>query len=240
MANNQGGKAVILLYHQVGKNPTEQTNLDCFCDLNRFEEQMSFLNDSEHKVIELDELLDKISSAVEVFDENYVVLTFDDGCDKFSKTALPILQKYNFPSTIYPVAGCLGQVASWPKVVNPDLKIVSELALKQLSDKGVNIGAHTMNHLKLSTLDISIAREEISKSKKLLGQVISKEITSFSYPHGDLNSESKSLVKSLGFKSAVTCKSGYIKPNEDLLDLPRKYVTYFDTLATFKNILAHE
>ena len=162
MKNNQTKKAVIFLYHQVGRNPIGPTNLDCYCNQDIFENQMSFLKDSEYVVISLDELVNKINSLAKDFDKNYVVLTFDDGCDKFSKTALPILKKYNFPSTIYPVAGCLGQVASWPKRINPDLNIMSELALKQISEQGVNIGAHTMNHVKLSTCDIDKAKEEIA------------------------------------------------------------------------------
>ena len=34
------GKATILLYHQIGVQPIEETNLDCFCNVDQFEEQM--------------------------------------------------------------------------------------------------------------------------------------------------------------------------------------------------------
>ena len=126
------GKSVILLYHQIGISPIKQTNLDCYCKQDLFEEQMAYLYDSHHKVIALDELVLKINSQKSIFKDSYVVLTFDDGCDKFSEMALPILKKYNFPSTMYPVAGCLGKVASWPKIFNPDLNIVSEVELRHL------------------------------------------------------------------------------------------------------------
>lgn len=240
MENNHKGKAIILLYHQVGKTPVEQTNLDCYCDQDRFEEQMAYLHDSHYKVISLDELMVKINDQKPLFEEHYIVLTFDDGCAKFSKTALPILKKYNFPSTIYPVAGSLGKVASWPKVINPDLNIVSELALKELSDQRVNIGAHTMNHVKLSTCDFDVAKEEIEKSKQTLEYIIGKEISSFSYPHGDYNEDVYSLIKTLGFSNAVTCNSNFVNADTDLFQLPRKYVTYFNTLDKFKNILINE
>lgn len=240
MENNRKGKAIILLYHQIGRTPIEQTNLDCYCDQDRFEEQMSFLNNSRYKIIHLDELVRKISTLERGFDDDYIVLTFDDGCNKFSKTAFPVLKKYNFPSTIYPVAGCLGQLASWPKVVNSDLNIISELALKQLSQQGVNIGAHTMNHVKLSACDINKATEEIASSKKLLEKLLDKKITSFSYPHGDYNKSLSSLVKSLGFSNAVTCKSEFVTTDTNLLELPRKYITYYDSLESFKIILNHE
>ncbi|MCU4177707.1 polysaccharide deacetylase family protein [Carboxylicivirga sp. N1Y90] len=240
MENNQKGKAIILLYHQVGRKPIKQTNLDCYCHQDRFKEQMAFLNDSKYKVISLDDLVGRISSLKKDFDDDYVVLTFDDGCEKFSETVLPILRKYDFPSTIYPVAGCLGEVASWSKVVNPDLSIVSKLALKQLSEQGVSIGAHTISHINLSNCDIDNAKEEIFNSKVLLESIIKKDVTSFSYPHGGYNEDVRSLVKSLGFSNAVTCNSKFIKPDSYLFELPRKYVTYFDTLESFKTILTDE
>jgi peptidoglycan/xylan/chitin deacetylase (PgdA/CDA1 family) len=240
MASSHKGKAVILLYHQIGLSPIKQTNLDCYCNQDRFEEQMAYLYDSHYKVITLDELVLKINSQMSTFKDSYVVLTFDDGCDKFSEMALPILEKYNFLSTMYPVVGSLGKVASWPKVFNPDLNIVSELELKQLSSQGVNIGAHTMNHLKLTTCGFNEAKEEIEQSKQALELIIGKKVTSFSYPHGDYNEDVCSLIKTLGFSNAVTCNSNFINSDSDLFHLPRKYVTYFDTLDTFKNILNYE
>jgi peptidoglycan/xylan/chitin deacetylase (PgdA/CDA1 family) len=233
-------KAIILLYHQVGKAPNEQTNLDCYCDQDRFEEQMQYLFNSPYKVISLDELMIKLNSEKHLFVENYLVLTFDDGCANFSKTVLPILKKFNFPATIYPVAGCLGQIASWPKVSNPYFNIISALELKKLSDQGVNIGAHTMNHVKLSNCNLDVAKEEVEQSKQLLEYIIGKVITSFSYPHGDYNDNICHLIKTSGFSNAVTCISDFITDDTDVFQLPRKYVTYFDSLDTFKNILNYE
>lgn len=233
-------KGVILLYHQVGKDPSELTNLDCYCDQDRFEEQMEYLYNSPYKVIPLEELMTIINSKKCLSNEHYIVLTFDDGCAKFSKTVLPILKKYNFPATIYPVAGSLGQMASWPKVINPDFNIVSELELKKLSDQGINIGAHTINHVKLSNCNFDVAKEEIKKSKQILENIIGKEVTSFSYPHGDYDENICSLVKTVGFSNAVTCMSDFVTSDVEIYELPRKYVTYFDTLDKFKNILIYE
>jgi peptidoglycan/xylan/chitin deacetylase (PgdA/CDA1 family) len=233
-------KAIILLYHQVGKDPNDQTNLDCYCDQDRFEEQMEYLSNSTYKVISLDELMLKLNSEKYLLDENYIVLTFDDGCAKFSKTVLPSLKKHNFPATIYPVVGSLGKIASWPKVINPDLKIISELELKNISDQGVNIGAHTMNHVKLSYCNFDLAKKEIEKSKQILEHIIGKKVTCFSYPHGDYDEKIYSLVKTLGFSNAVTCRSNFITKDTDVFQLPRKYVTYYDTIDSFKKKFIYE
>jgi peptidoglycan/xylan/chitin deacetylase (PgdA/CDA1 family) len=240
MRSKSKGNAVILLYHQVGNNPVEQTNLDCYCDEEQFEEQMSFLSESTYKVISLDELVYRISSLEDMLDDNYVVLTFDDGCSQFSKKVLPILNKYNFPSTLYPVTGCLGKIASWPKVTNPDLRIITKVALKSVAKQGVNIGAHTANHIKLTSCNLDDAKEEIDNSKKMLENLLGTKIASFSYPHGDYNKELIALVKSLGFSNAVTCNAAPVEFNTNLFELPRKYITYFDTIESFKKIIAYE
>lgn len=233
------GKATILLYHQIGEQPKKETNLDCFCNVERFEEQMKFLNATDIEMISLRSLVN-IMNNKEGFEKDYVVLTFDDGCEKFQTTVIPILQKYDIPATFYPVSGDLGNIASWPKVINPDLRILSEGNLKKVAESGIDIGGHTVNHIKLGEAILNDANREIINCKKHLEKVISKPLHSFSYPHGSYNNEISQLVMSLGFDCAVTCKSTFIYGNEDIFQLPRKYVTYKETINSFKKILGHE
>lgn len=225
-------ESTILLYHQVGVSPNNKTNLDCFCDVKCFEDQMNFLFHSEFNVIGLNELIKRINNNELNSNENYVVLTFDDGCQNFSKNILPILKKYNFPSIIYPVVGCLGKLATWTKEINFELKILTEDELKFISNEGVDIGAHTVNHVKLSDCDLKTAKIEIENSKEMLQKILGKEITSFSYPHGAYNSEISKIVEEIGFSNAVTCNSGFVDSDSFIYELPRKYVTYFDTVET--------
>jgi peptidoglycan/xylan/chitin deacetylase (PgdA/CDA1 family) len=233
------GKATILLYHQIGKQPKEETNLDCFCDVEQFEKQIKFLNDSDIELISLRSLV-RLMKENEEFEKDYCVLTFDDGCERFQTTTLPVLHRFNIPATIYPVSGDLGNVASWPKVINPDLRILSDRNLKKVAESGIDIGGHTVNHIKLGEVLLDDAYREIVNCKKHLEKVISKPLHSFSYPHGSYNNEISQLVRSLGFGCAVTCKSTFIYGNEDIFQLPRKYVTYNDNITSFKKILGHE
>lgn len=239
MHNRKRGKATILLYHQVGDSPNKQTNLDCYCSTICFQEQMEYLFNSGIDVISLSDLIKKLITAEE-FIKDYVVLTFDDGCNKFLTTVLPILEKYGFPSALYPVSDDLGEIASWPKTVNQDLKIISERELKILSQRGVEIGAHSKSHVKLTQVPHATAVLEVRESKLKLEHIIGKEIKSFSYPHGDYDKSIVRIIANAGFLCALTCDPFSIEGAENLLTLPRKYVTYLDDLKSFKNILAHE
>lgn len=233
------GKASILLYHQIGEHPKEQTNLDCFCNVEKFEDQMKFLSESDIQLISLQSLVG-IMNNKEVFDKHYVILTFDDGCERFQDVVLPLLKKYNVPATIYPVSGDLGSIASWPKVINYDLRILSKESLKIIANSGVDVGGHTVNHVKLEDVQKQKAKKEIEKCKQDLEAIIGRKLFSFSYPHGSFNNEVVQLVRSAGFSCAVTCKSSSIYGNEDLFQLPRIYVTYSDNLESFKKLLGYE
>ena len=233
------GKATILLYHQIGVQPKEETNLDCFCNVDQFEEQMRFLNGSDIELISLTSLVNLMKEK-KGFEKDFAVLTFDDGCERFQTMALPILNKYNMPATIYPVSGDLGAVASWPKVINPDLKLLSEENLKRVALTGIDVGGHTVNHTKLVEVELTEAESEISRCKSALEKIIDGKLHSFSYPHGNYNNEIAQLVSISGFSCDVTCKSEFVFGDEDLFQLPRKYVTYSDTIDSFKKILSHD
>lgn len=236
MINSNSTNINILLYHQIGDAPDSETNPNCFCSVKEFSNQMFFLKNSNYKVISLNEAMDMIFK-INKIDANYVVLTFDDGCEKFYDVTFPVLEKFNFPSTIYPLAGFLGKHAIINGHEYKSLKILSQSMLLELNQLGVEIGAHTMNHVKLAQVDNDTAITEVKTSKDTLEQVIGNKINSFSFPHGDYNSDVIDIVSQAGFTNALTCINGYANNATSAFEIPRKYITYFDTLEKFKSKL---
>ena len=106
--------------------------------------------------------------------------------------------------------------------------------LLELNQLGVEIGAHTMNHVKLAQVDNDKAITEVKKSKYTLEQAIGNIINSFSFPHGDYNNDVIEIVSQAGFTNAMTCIDGYANDATSAFEIPRKYITYFDTLEIFK------
>lgn len=222
----------ILLYHQIGEMPTDVTNLNCFCRTTEFYRQMHFLKQSGYTVISLKMALDLVFNTKEI-NANYIVLTFDDGCEKFYDTTFPILDSFSFPATVYPITGFLGDNVTLKGRDFPHLKILSESMIIELSKVGVEIGSHTVNHLKLTNTTESEAEYQIKYSKEYLEQLLSKKIDSFSYPHGDYNSETIRMIKESGYTNALTCNSGFAQDAQSIFEIPRKYITYFDNIENF-------
>jgi peptidoglycan/xylan/chitin deacetylase (PgdA/CDA1 family) len=91
---------------------------------------------------------------------------------------------------------------------------------------GMQIGAHTINHPILSSLDDVQAHAEIAGGKAALEALIQYPVTLFAYPNGkpgrDYRARDVSLVRKAGFEAAVSTASGVWRPaREDCFQIPR-------------------
>ena len=95
------GRTAILCYHRV--LPDEIVNVDksplkdMVVSVSNFEEQMKFIHNN-YTVVSMDQLIDHLNSKSKEF---VVAVTFDDGYIDNYTHALPILDSYNIPATIY-------------------------------------------------------------------------------------------------------------------------------------------
>lgn len=114
--------------------------------------------------------------------------------------------------------------------LNPDIQeqntlMMSPSQIKELSNLGVDIGAHTQNHPILKVLKNEQQHEEISNSKNLLEQWTGKQVRHFAYPNGvwqkDLDQHTVDIVEQLGFESAVITNWGVGLKDTSQFLLPR-------------------
>jgi peptidoglycan/xylan/chitin deacetylase (PgdA/CDA1 family) len=110
------------------------------------------------------------------------------------------------------------------KTTLPDLMMTID-ELKQLSRQGHEIGAHTIHHPILHTLDESAARSEIQTSKVTLEDWLEREVVGFAYPNGgfgtDFTERDAKIVKELGFLYAVSTDWGVNPAEADRFTLKR-------------------
>lgn len=79
--------------------------------------------------------------------------------------------------------------------------------VKEMSEGGVEFGAHTVNHPILTRISLDQANFEILQSKKDIEKRLNKSVNTFSYPNGtieDFNKEIIEIVKNSGYSCAVT------------------------------------
>jgi len=97
--------------------------------------------------------------------------------------------------------------------------------LRGMQAAGMTIGAHTLTHPILATLDDAAARHEIGESRRVLQDITGQRIGLFAYPNGkpgqDYSLRSRDLVKEAGFDAAVSTAWGTASQGCDLFQLPR-------------------
>lgn len=107
----------------------------------------------------------------------------------------------------------------------PENLMLTDYQVKELHNRGMNIGAHTVSHPILLNLNATEIKHELSLSRDTLEQITGHPINFFAYPNGRVGSdylpEHTIIVKELGFKAAFTTHFGSINPKLDLWQLPR-------------------
>ena len=115
-------------------------------------------------------------------------------------------------------------------------QMLTTAQLRELANFGIEIGAHTVNHPILKSLDDAAARREIDDSRRWLRDVTGVEPVLFAYPNGkrdyDYDERHAQMVNELGFRAAVASDWGCATRKSPLFELPR-FKPWEDTEAGF-------
>lgn len=107
----------------------------------------------------------------------------------------------------------------------PDDLMMTDAQVQSLAQNGITIGAHTVNHPILASINNDHARREIQESKQYLEALLQTSIDVFAYPNGrpelDYTAQHRDLVSELGFKAAVSTHWGVGTRLSDNFQLPR-------------------
>lgn len=236
MLAKQGTKNIpILMYHSISKSGNPRFKDLCVPPA-LFAAQVDYLYHHAYTFLNVTQLIHALTGKVPL-PERPVVLTFDDGFADFYIHALPILSCYNITATLYITTGFVESTSGWlrrERETKQPMLTWSEIT--EISDSGIECGAHTHSHPKLDTLPLAIARNEILRSKDLLEQHLGQEVTSFAYPFGHYTSDIRRLVKQAGFTSACAVNFAMCSATANHFTLERLMVTPNMDINTFQSL----
>lgn len=217
----------ILMYHSIHKLSPDP-NGACTSP-SRFQSQMHHLKQRNLRGVSLRELR-RAESLGEA--GGLVGLTFDDAYEDFLKVALPVLESFGFSATVFVVSGLTGRENEWEHEFppRPRLKLLSADGVREVSDRGMEIGAHGVSHIKLGKIEPDLLREEIEGSRRDLHEVLGREVEGFCYPYGSLDGAAIQAVQKAGYEYACAVA----KHREwDNYSLPRIPVSEKDNIPRF-------
>ena len=191
-------RSVVLAYHAVGPAPQGTGLRGTFMPPDEFERQMDFLA-RRREVVPLSELTPDGSAGGRSV---RVAITFDDGYRTVLENAAPILQRHGFPATLFVPTGWVGDRNRWDGEDHPELDLLGDEGLVELSRRGFEIASHGHRHIDMSKADREEVREDVEASVAHLTGLFGSPPRHLSYPYGRSSERAREVVRDLGFAEA--------------------------------------
>ncbi len=198
----------------------------------RFRAQVELLLEAGFRFVTVAELAARAGGGVP--GPGLAALSFDDGMENNVSVLAPILREYGIPATVYVVSGLVGRPNPW---MDPRARarMLTAAELRELAGSGVEIGAHTVTHPDLATLDAPACRREVQGSRDTLRDLTGAPVTTFAYPFFRYGPAAVAAVREAGFSAAVT---GGGRGGWAPLTLGRAMITGVDGIPAFLAKLA--
>ena len=198
-------RSVVLGYHGVAEGRLRDDLSLLQVSPSRFRTHLELLLQAGFRFVTMAEFARRADGGTP--EPGLAAITFDDGMRNNRTVALPILSEYGIAATVYVTIGFIDGASPW---VGPggDGAMMSEPQLRDLVAAGWELGAHTMTHPDLSTLDYDACRAEIEESRKALERIAGTPVQTFAYPFGRYGSAAIAAARDSGLLAAVTTGSG--------------------------------
>ena len=179
----------VLVYHSISA-PAEPMPGEIDISPARFEQQLAWLQKT-NRVVRLEDTLARSGT-------REIAITFDDGYRDNLTTALPLLEKYSLPMTLFVVAG----------FVDSD-GYLSEDELREISRHPlITIGAHGLWHRHFNRISHQEAHFELSESRRLLEETIERKVDLMAWPYGECTPAVEQLAGECGYRAAWSVWKG--------------------------------
>ncbi|SFT85623.1 Polysaccharide deacetylase [Selenomonas sp. GACV-9] len=161
-----------------------------------FRQQLDYLQQQGYTTITMLEFMKAKKGKLEL-PEKPVILTFDDGYEDNYTTMLPMLEERGMKAVVYMVTNDIGRP-----------KYLSWNQLRDMQQRGIEIGSHTANHQPLTHLDPEKQAEEMKLSKLIMEWNGIHTVFSFSYPNGAYSDDMPAMLAENEYLTAVTGDAG--------------------------------
>lgn len=157
-------------------------------------------------------------------DGRYFHLSFDDGLASVWRNGLPILAEHEVPATLFVNSAVVSSDAAcirepWERATNygQSLSVMSWDQLRAAQSAGVEVGAHTRSHARLSRVSSEQERlqSEIAGCKRDIEDALGTPCRAFAWPYGtlrDIDEEAILAIRNAGYEAAFSLMRAPIEP----------------------------
>jgi len=163
-------------------------------------------------------------------------VTFDDAYTSVAR-ALPLLERLRVPATVFACSGYAdeGRPLAVPELAadaaaQPDeLRTMAWDELRELAERGVAVGSHTVSHPHLTAIDDGALARELRESRERLEDELRRPCPYLAYPYGEQDARVRAAAEAAGYDAAFGLP-GQEQPI-DRFQLPRVGLYRRDGLA---------
>lgn len=220
----------VLLYHAVGTDRSEWI-APFTVSAPTFRRHLELVAASGRVALSVEELRLAMTGELQL-SHPAVVITFDDGFGELADVVAAELAQWRLPATMFLTTGFLGGRSPGGD------RMLSWNAVRELIDAGHEIGAHSVTHPQLDTLDRRAAQREVHDCRHELQDQLDVPVPSFAYPHGYSSRPVRDLVRTAGYDSACSVKNALSHWNECRYSISRLTVTARTPDAVLRHWLA--
>ncbi len=225
----------VLMYHSVTQNPPAATR-SLSVRPSDLEWQLRYLRDNNFTGLTFGDLCARSRSGT-ALPARSVVLTFDDGYADTHEEALPLLQAYGFPATVFVTTGWLRDAGPWA-AGQPLDRTLAWGQVKELHDFGIEVAAHSHSHAQLDQLEDWALHDELALGKKLLEERLGQAVPSIAYPYGYWSRRVRRAAEEVGYEQAAAVGNAASQPGDDEFAVPRLTVRRSTSPSVFARIAA--
>jgi peptidoglycan/xylan/chitin deacetylase (PgdA/CDA1 family) len=215
----------ILMYHVIAASRLRAAYADLWVRPDAFAQQMAALARAGYHATTLSAVW-RAWHGHGTMPRHPIIISFDDGYESQSTYARAMLDR-----------------RGWPAVLNLAVKNVgiagglSRGEVRAMIGDGWEIGAHTLTHVDLTTVDSAQLAHEVAGSRAWLRRVFGVPVDFFCYPAGRYDAAVEAAVHAAGYRGATTTNTGIASHRGDPYAMPRVRVTPEMTAADLVELL---
>jgi peptidoglycan/xylan/chitin deacetylase (PgdA/CDA1 family) len=200
-----GSGCRVLLYHAVGSRVPGDAQRIYSIRPEQFARHVGLLEERFSE--QATDLVTAVGSA------SGLAITFDDGYHDTLTVAAPLLVAARLPFTVF-VTRDLVEAGRAPYLTRAELRELGALP-------GVTIGAHGRTHRRMTECPQHELTEELAGTRAWLEDLLSRKVTTMSYPHGAVDARVRAAALDAGYTHAATSRFGTHRAGGDPLMVPR-------------------
>jgi peptidoglycan/xylan/chitin deacetylase (PgdA/CDA1 family) len=232
--SGSGEKIPILMYHSVADE--DESALGPYFRIAippaLFLQQMTWLQEHGYRTVSLASAVERMQAGKGTA-EKTVVITFDDGYRNFCQHAWPALERFGFTATMFLPTASIGDQ---PLIFNKR-ECMTWGEVRELQQRGITFGSHTVTHPQLHDVPPERIREEILRSRQIIEDKTGSPVDTFGYPYAfpqtdePFKARVREILREGGYRYGVTTRIGRAGAASDPMFLERLPVNSADDAA---------